>query len=258
MSSTTDNPPCEIELRDASAGEIPATGLPAVENINWFVHRGDYWVVGGLPGTGKSQLLATAAGLLKPARGSLRLFGQDTFGLDEETLSALRRRVGLVFGVGGLLFRELTVAQNVALPLTYHSESGDDVNDLTALLLDKTGLTPHAARLPGELPWHLRPRAALARALSLTPEVLFLDEPLREQDRRQTRWWLEFLERLIAGDILPRAQCVTLVVATSEFAGWSQCATRFAAIHQHRWTVLGGRDSLSRRGEPQLEELLEA
>ena len=82
----------------------------------WTVAAGDYWVVGGLPGTGKSDLLATAAGLQRPLRGTHLLFGEDLARLDEPALIQKRLRVGLVFENGGRLFNRLTVAENLALP----------------------------------------------------------------------------------------------------------------------------------------------
>lgn len=256
--TTTESTVTDMELRDASAGDPRSGGNPAVEQINWFVHRGDYWAVGGLPGAGKSQLLATAAGLARPLRGSLRLFGQDTFELETDEMERLRSRVGMVFADGGRLFRHLTVAENVALPLAYHGdeEKGAEAELMVQQILEMTGLTDKADELPGKLDWNLRQRAALARALALKPEILFLDEPLRGLDHRQVRWWLDFLARLNAGQGAIGFKKMTLVVTTNELAAWKTHATRFGLINQRRWMFLGGRDELRANEEPVLLDLL--
>jgi ABC-type transporter Mla maintaining outer membrane lipid asymmetry ATPase subunit MlaF len=111
--------PACVEMNDVAVGESRRSGAPSVEDINWTVHSGDYWVVGGAPGSGKSDLLATVAGLLRPLRGTLRLFGLDRVDTSQEELVASRAEIGLVFENGGRPFEHLTVAENVALPLCY-------------------------------------------------------------------------------------------------------------------------------------------
>ena len=116
MNETTINP-AVVEMREASVSALRDTTLTVLENVNWSVLPGEFWVVAGQPQSGKSDLLMTAAGLLLPARGSCRVFGCETNAFGEAQL-AERLRVGLVFA-GGQLFSQLTVAENVALPLRY-------------------------------------------------------------------------------------------------------------------------------------------
>ena len=91
-----------------------------LQGVDWTVLPGEYWVIGGRHGTGKTDLLLTAAGLHRPTAGVLRLFGRDVTGLSEGELLQQRTRVGIVFKGGGRMFNELTVAENVALPVCYH------------------------------------------------------------------------------------------------------------------------------------------
>src|SRR5262249_28404547 len=143
---------------------------------------------------------ATAAGLQKPLRGFYELFGRDAVELSADELTQERLRLGLVFGNEGRLFRNLSIAQNVALPLTYHRNLPPAQAAAAAEeLLELVGLSQVSHRLPSGIHRHLRPRAALARALTLRPEVLFLDEPVRGLDRREVRWWLDFLCGLSQG-----------------------------------------------------------
>jgi len=93
-----------------------------VRAVSWQIAPGDFWVIGGAPGSGKSSLLATAAGLQAPAGGTLRILGRALAESTEAEQIAWRRSIGFVFANGGRLLHHLTVAENVALPLEYHLE----------------------------------------------------------------------------------------------------------------------------------------
>lgn len=134
-------------------------------------------VVGG-SGTGKSVLLRSIVGLQRPSGGQVRVFGQDMLTLSEQERSRMERRFGVLFQ-GGALFSSLTVIENVALPLIEHSKlSRPDAEHLARMKLALTGLPPDAGyKFPAELSGGMVKRVALARALALDPDILFLDEP---------------------------------------------------------------------------------
>lgn len=230
---------------------------PLVENIHWRVARGDYWVVAGLSGAGKSSLLATAAGLQKPWAGKHRLFGRDASALSEVELVLDRRRVGLVFDNGGRLFHRHTVAENLSLPICYHRDCAPEaVADTVARFLDGLGLTAWANQPGGRLHRAWAQRTALARALVLEPELLLLDNPTAGLEPRQVRWWMDFLDQLAAGHELLGGRPVTLVVATDDLGAWAGRGRQFAHLHDGRWRILGGRDDLGKVSGPGLRELL--
>lgn len=248
-----------IQMVEGAVGTFGATGSPSVEGINWSISAGDYWVVGGLPGSGKTDLLATMAGLYRPIRGTLRLFGSDIAELAEEDFLAARMRIGLVFENGGRMFNHLTVADNVALPLRYHhngplAETDGRVNKI----LEATGLIDLAAHTPGQIKHACRQRVGLARALSVHPEVLLLDNPLAGLGQQETRWWREFLARLAAGHDLMEGRPATLVVACHDLRPWADQGEQFALLKQKRWLPVGGRAKLTCSDEPLLRELLAA
>ena len=148
---------------NVAVASAQSSGRRSVEGIDWRVNAGDYWVVGGLPGSGKSDLLATAAGLQRPLSGTHLLFGIDLTQLNESELLAERLRIGLVFENGGRLFSHLTVAENIALPLRYHRDCSDDeVQQRVKAILALTDLTDEAERLPAQTTRAGRQRAALA------------------------------------------------------------------------------------------------
>ncbi len=246
-----------VEMSDVAVAPASAPEAPLVEGVRWRVNAGDYWVIGGLHNSGKSVLLAAAAGIHRPVRGSIRLFGRDIADLPEEELLRELLRIGLVFESEGRLFSQLTVAENVALPPRYHNNwSAAEAGETVSAVLELTGLSPHAQSLPGRLNRIWQRRVGLARALTLHPEVLLLDNPLAGLDPRQARWWLDFLGRLAAGHEFLERRPVTLVVTADDFRPWLEHGRQFAMLDQQRLTILGGRDELREPTEPLLRELL--
>jgi phospholipid/cholesterol/gamma-HCH transport system ATP-binding protein len=134
-------------------------------------------VVGG-SGTGKSVLLRSIVGLLRPTSGEVQVFGKNMLSLNSRDRSAMERRFGVLFQQGAL-FSSLTVLENIALPLIEHvGLSRAQANDIARVKLALTGLPANAGHLyPSKLSGGMIKRAALARALALDPEILFLDEP---------------------------------------------------------------------------------
>ena len=120
-----------IEMTGVSVSAQAAPDLAVVEDVNWTVRRGEYWVVAGMHGTGKSDFMATTAGLLPPLSGEYRLFGQE-MPIFEDHLLAERLRLGMVFENGQLL-QHLTIKENVELPLRYHRPESSE-QEITAML----------------------------------------------------------------------------------------------------------------------------
>lgn len=148
------------------------------EGLDLDIRRGEILGVVGGSGTGKSVLLRSIVGLKHPDGGSIRVFGQDLQRLPADQRSRLERRFGVMFQRGAL-FTSLNLQENVALPLIEHAGlSRADAEHLARVKLALAGLPPEAALLtPDALSGGMTKRAALARALALDPEVLFLDEP---------------------------------------------------------------------------------
>src|SRR5689334_22174275 len=100
-----------LEMRDVTVTSLKDSAKVVVEGVNWTVATGDFWAVAGLMRSGKSDLMALAAGVMRPTRGTYRLFGKELIaGFEQEQLE-LRLRIGLVFD-GGQLLHQLTLAEN--------------------------------------------------------------------------------------------------------------------------------------------------
>jgi ABC-type transporter Mla maintaining outer membrane lipid asymmetry ATPase subunit MlaF len=246
-----------VEMEDVALASSQMPGRAEVEAVNWTVSAGDYWVVGGLHGSGKSDLLAAAAGLVRPLRGTVRLFGRDTAGVKESELVAERLKIGLVFEAGGRLFRDMTVMENVSLALRYHFNWPlAELDRRARAVLKLTELEPFIHITPPMLSANWQQRVALARTLALKPELLLLDKPLLGLEVRHRRWWLDFLSHLSRGMDYMDGKPVTLVVTSDDFHDWHNQGRQFALLSSRRWVCLGGREQLKRSQEPLLRELL--
>ncbi|NKB60015.1 MAG: ATP-binding cassette domain-containing protein [Alphaproteobacteria bacterium] len=144
------------------------------DNLDLDIRRGQVVGVVGGSGTGKSVLLRTILGLNRPREGDIEVLGEDA----RQALDTVQRRTGVLFQ-NGALFSSLTVAENIQVPMREHLDlSRSLMDELAALKIGMVGLPPDAGpKFPSELSGGMRKRAGLARALSLDPEILFLDEP---------------------------------------------------------------------------------
>jgi phospholipid/cholesterol/gamma-HCH transport system ATP-binding protein len=149
-----------------------------LREIELRVPRGETVVVIGESGCGKTVLLKSIIGLVRPTGGEVRFDGKDLAQLGDQELTAERMRFGFVFQQAAL-FDSLTVAQNIAFPLKEHSSKSDaEVREIVLALLSEVGLPENViTKRPAELSGGMRKRVGLARALALNPEVMLYDEP---------------------------------------------------------------------------------
>ena len=245
-----------LEMRAVTVESLREPAGALLEDVNWSVRNGDYWAIGGLQRSGKSDLLAVAAGLVRPARGESRLFGCDPFTCPEPEQVAVRRRVGFVFD-GGQLLHDLTLEENVALPLRYHGASGErELTRRLQALVAFTNLEPWAGRPPANVSRNWQQRFGLARALALDPELLLLDDPLSGLDPTDAAWWLETLASLAAGHTLLDGRPLTLVVTGNDLRPWRGRARQFALLQDRSFIALDPRTGLDSLGQPALTALL--
>ena len=148
------------------------------EHLDLDIYRGEILGIVGGSGSGKSVLLRSIVGLLRPGAGSIEVFGEDLQALSTPRRSRLERRFGVLFQRGAL-FSSLNLQENVAFPMIEHiGLRRPEAEFLARVKLALVGLPVNAAlQTPAELSGGMIKRAALARALALDPEVLFLDEP---------------------------------------------------------------------------------
>jgi phospholipid/cholesterol/gamma-HCH transport system ATP-binding protein len=149
-----------------------------LRDVSLDIASGRTLVVLGESGCGKTVLLKSMIGLVRPTSGDVRFEGRSLARMGERDLAHLRTRYGFVFQ-GAALFDSLTIADNLAFPLREHTRVPEtEIRAIVESLVDEVGL-PRAtlAKKPVELSGGMRKRAGLARALALDPQVVLYDEP---------------------------------------------------------------------------------
>ena len=149
-----------------------------LDHVSLYVNRGEILAIVGASGTGKSTLMRQLAMLQTPNAGTISLFGTDVTHIGERSANRVRRRLGVMFQ-DGALFGDLSILENVSLPLSEHTELSLHLIEQVAMLkIALAGLEADVAALyPSQLSGGMRKRAAVARGIALDPAVLFLDEP---------------------------------------------------------------------------------
>lgn len=174
-------------------------GLPLQHDVSFDVKSGAIFAIMGASGSGKSTLLKALAGLLLPTAGSIVFGGEDCLSMDAARREAVGRRFGVLFQ-GGALWSSMTAAENVALPLQmFTSLDAASIDALVQVKLSLVGLDTGRSSMPSDLSGGMRQRVGLARALSLDPEILFLDEPSAGLDPISSRRFDDLLLELRDG-----------------------------------------------------------
>lgn len=203
------------------------------ESANLTAYRGEVLAIIGTSGGGKTTLLRTIMGLRKPTAGTVEIFGKDIHKLDWREAHALRKRWGIMFQQGAL-FSALTVFDNVAFPLRELHTMGehldeDLVHELVMLKVQMTGLAVEDAnKYPAALSGGMVKRAALARALAVEAELLFLDEPGSGLDPETSR----DLDKVLAD--LQEELDLSIVMVSHDLDSVAALADRIAILAEKR------------------------
>lgn len=151
-------------------------GPPVLDDISFSVAASETRILLGPAGVGKSVLLKTTNGLVRPDAGCIRLFGEDISSMSERRLFPVRSRTGMVFQEGAL-FDSLSVRDNVAYQLIQEHVADDEIDTRVREALRFVGLEETFSLFPGSLSGGMRRRVAIARALINRPELLLYDSP---------------------------------------------------------------------------------
>jgi len=154
-------------------------GREIFQGLNLRLSRGEIYIILGASGSGKSLLLKLLGGLISPGGGSVEIEGISLATASKEVLQAMRVKMGFVFQDAALI-SNMSIFDNVALPLRYHTQLGEP--EVQSRVAEKMGLfevdRTYDHSIPAQVSLGMRKRAALARALILEPQLLFLDEPV--------------------------------------------------------------------------------
>ena len=160
-----------IEVEHVDAGY---PGVTVLKDVSFTVRRGEVFVLLGGSGCGKSTIMKHLIGLNPVIAGTIRIDGLE---MNDENHERILRRIGVMYQ-SGALFGSMTCLQNVMLPLEEFTKLGRAAREKKALdLLGQVGLADAAGKMPAEISGGMKKRVAIARAMALDPEIIFLDEP---------------------------------------------------------------------------------
>jgi phospholipid/cholesterol/gamma-HCH transport system ATP-binding protein len=183
-----------------------------LHDLNFAINRGDIFIIMGRSGGGKSTVLRSMVGLLRPAKGHILYDGRSFWSVEPAEQKAIMKKFGVLYQ-SGALWSSLTLAENVALPLHQYTDlSPVQINEIVSLKLSLVGLSGFEYYYPSEISGGMKKRAGLARAMALDPEILFFDEPSAGLDPIS----VHLLDELIFE--LRNSLGATIVVVTHELA----------------------------------------
>ena len=259
-------PPAHSELAEPFLTKKPAqpAGPPIVEitglwtkfgrtvvhqDLNLKICAGEILSIVGGSGTGKTVLLRQMLGLERPARGCVRVFGEDISAANSEHLQQLRNHWGMLFQQGAL-YSALTVFDNIAQPMReMHALAPDLIHDAVLLKMNMVGLGPeHAVKMPSDLSGGMVKRVALARALALEPQLLFLDEPTAGLDPDLSESFVTLIQSL------HRELGLTVVMVTHDLDTLFALSTRIAVLAEKHVIALGPTREIIKVEHPFIEQ----
>lgn len=213
--------------------------------LNLEIERGEVFTLVGGSGAGKTTLLRHMLGLEAPLRGSVKVFGHAPAEGNFDAWRALRRRWGVLFQ-GGALFSALSVFDNIALPLRELGGVDEDlIRELVFRKLDQTELKrADAGKKPAELSGGMVKRVALARALILDPELLYLDEPTAGLDPARSQSFVKLICELHS------ALKLTVVMVTHDLETLVALSNRVGVLVNGRMVAVGRLDEIQQLEDP--------
>ena len=221
-----------------------------LRGLDLAIEPGKITIIIGASGSGKSVLVKHMNGLLKPDRGTVRLFGHDIDKLSGPRLDELRKRVGTMFQ-SYALFDSMSIEENVAFPMIENQAMGrTEARRRSRKLLEELGLGHAVNQAPPTLSGGMKKRVSLARAIVYNPELVLFDEPTTGLDPVM----MEFVDEMIE-EITEEYQ-LTSVLISHDMATIFRIADRVAVLHGGKIIAYGTPDEIKNSDDERIEELV--
>lgn len=222
------------------------------DGLDLQIPLGETFAIVGSSGSGKSTLLREMIMLQRPQAGSIELLGVDVLKLEASSAAPLFHRIGVMFQQGGL-FASMTVSENVGMPLREFTQlDAALIDEVAAWKISLAGLEAEAGlKYPAELSGGMHQRAALARALALDPELLFLDEPTAGLDPASADAVGALVRTL--RDLLG----LSVVIITHDLDLLWQVADRVAVLGSGKVCGVGSMAELSKMDHPEVRSFFD-
>lgn len=229
---------------------ISFDGRSVLEDVSFYVNRGQTLCILGRSGVGKSVALRLLMGFLRPDAGSIRVEGQEITAISEEEMRAVRKRVTMVFQ-NGALFDSLSVRENVAFPLRERGGiTEEQIQEKVSQLINVVGAEDVVDAFPAGLSTGRRRAVAIARALAAEPEVVLYDEPTTMVDPIIARRLGDLIE------ILKVHLGKTSIVVTHDMRFAERLADLVLFLYQGRAQFFGSLRDFMVASDPQIQQFL--
>jgi phospholipid/cholesterol/gamma-HCH transport system ATP-binding protein len=247
MSETKSKSPYALEVR----GLTRSFGSRKIlSDVSFQLKHGEILIIMGGSGCGKSTLLRHIIGSLKPDAGEIYIHGTEITKLDDEEMSQVRKRFGMLFQTGAL-FNSLTVGENVALPILESSDVAPNIAELVVKLkLELVGLTGFEHLKPAQISGGMKKRVGMARALALDPDLLFCDEPTAGLDPVMTA----VIDTLTVD--LTKKLGLSAVVVTHDMTSAFRIATQMLMLFEGRVIAMGTPEEIKNNPNPILQQFI--
>ena len=221
-----------------------------LRNVNLDVKRGEFFVVIGPSGEGKSVLLKILSGIISPDEGLVKISGQDLHSISTLQKYNLMRRMGMLFQKNAL-FDSLTCFENVAFPMRETtSKSEVEIKKQADFFLEAVGLSSSRNLFPDEISGGMQKRLGIARALALQPEIIFYDDPTAGLDPITSRSIIQLILNL------KKQNSATVVAITNDMNRAFQMADRIGLIYRGDLLITGTPAETRAHSDPKVRQFI--